>query len=75
MQFLSNQQTSSQRQKIGLYLGPVLFSILLILPQPIAMPENSMQVAAVALLMACYWITEAIPIPATALMPIVLFPL
>ncbi len=34
-----------------------------------------MQVAAIAILMATYWITEAIPIPATALMPIVLFPL
>ncbi len=33
-----------------------------------------MSVAAVAALMACYWVSEAIPIPATALMPIVLFP-
>jgi len=39
------------------------------------MPDNSMQVAAVAILMATYWMSEAIPIPATALMPIVLFPL
>ena len=39
------------------------------------MPDNSMQVAAVAVLMATYWMSEAIPIPATALMPIVLFPL
>jgi len=31
--------------------------------------------AAVALLMAVWWITEAIPIPATALLPVVLFPL
>jgi len=30
---------------------------------------------AVAILMACWWITEAIPIPATALLPLVLFPL
>jgi sodium-dependent dicarboxylate transporter 2/3/5 len=30
--------------------------------------------AAVALLMAIWWITEAIPIPATALLPVVLFP-
>lgn len=34
-----------------------------------------MQVAAIALLMATFWISEAIPIPATALLPIVLFPL
>jgi sodium-dependent dicarboxylate transporter 2/3/5 len=31
--------------------------------------------AAVALLMATWWITEAIPIPATALLPLILFPL
>lgn len=33
-----------------------------------------MQVAAIAILMATFWMTEAIPIPATALIPIVLFP-
>lgn len=65
----------SSRQKIGLLLGPLLFVFILLLPQPADMPEYSLQVAAVALLMATYWITEAIPIPATALMPIVLFPL
>jgi len=71
----SKIKISSQRQQIGLYLGPVLFFILLALPQSPDMPENSMQVAAVAVLMATYWMSEAIPIPATALMPIVLFPL
>jgi sodium-dependent dicarboxylate transporter 2/3/5 len=65
----------SSRQKIGLLLGPLLFVFVYLLPQPADMPEHSLQVAAVALLMATYWITEAIPIPATALMPIVLFPL
>ena len=72
---MSNTDTFSRRQQIGLLLGPVLFFILLALPQPVDMPDNSMQVAAVAILMATYWMSEAIPIPATALMPIVLFPL
>lgn len=63
------------RPLIGLLTGPVLFFILLAIPQPADMPDNSMQVAAVAVLMATYWMTEAIPIPATALIPIVLFPL
>ena len=62
------------RRKIGLWLGPLLFSILLILPRPIGMPPEAMKVAGVAALMAVWWITEAIPIPATALLPIVLFP-
>ena len=33
-----------------------------------------MKVAAVAVLMAIWWVTEAIPIPATGLLPIALFP-
>lgn len=38
------------------------------------MKPEAMRVAAVAALMAIWWITEAIPIPATALIPIALFP-
>lgn len=72
---MSNINNLYQRQKIGLVLGPILFFILLVIPQPNGMPDSSMQVAAVAVLMATYWITEAIPIPATALLPIVLFPI
>jgi sodium-dependent dicarboxylate transporter 2/3/5 len=39
------------------------------------MPPAAARVAAVAILMAVLWITELIPIPATALLPVVLFPL
>ncbi|MDH5736359.1 MAG: SLC13 family permease, partial [Gammaproteobacteria bacterium] len=64
------------KQKLyGLTLGPVLFIIFLLLPQPEGMPPFAMQVAAVAVLMATYWISEAIPLAATALLPIALFPL
>ena len=38
------------------------------------MSASAIKVAAVAILMATWWITEAIPIPATALLPIALFP-
>lgn len=65
----------SKRQLAGLITGPLLFLIILALPQTADMPDNSLQVAAVALLMATFWISEAIPIPATALLPIALFPL
>jgi solute carrier family 13 (sodium-dependent dicarboxylate transporter), member 2/3/5 len=72
---MSLSRILSQRQTAGLFLGPLLFIILLVLPEPHNAPEHAMQVAAVAVLMATYWMTEAIPIPATALLPIVLFPL
>ena len=65
----------SKQKLYGLIAGPLLFFILLLLPQPEGMPPYAMQVAAVAALMATYWISEAIPLAATALLPIVLFPL
>ncbi|MFT5426560.1 MAG: sodium-dependent dicarboxylate transporter 2/3/5 [Gammaproteobacteria bacterium] len=63
------------RSNIGLIVGPLLFILLLFLPQPEGLSEQGMAVAGVAVLMAIWWITEAIPIPATALIPIVLYPL
>jgi len=62
------------KSNIGLILGLGLFIILLALPTPEAMSPQAMHVAAVATLMAIWWMTEAIPIPATALLPIFLFP-
>lgn len=63
------------RQKIGLFLGPLLFISMLLIPSPSGMEPNAQKMAAVALLMATWWMTEAIPIPATSLLPIALFPL
>ncbi len=60
---------------IGLFIGLLLFFSLLILPLPDGMKPEAMKVAAVAALMATFWISEVIPIPATALLPIALFPL
>ncbi len=47
---------------------------MLLLGPPEGMAIVAWRTAAVGLLMAIWWITEAIPIPATALLPIVLFP-
>ncbi|HSN69634.1 MAG TPA: DASS family sodium-coupled anion symporter [Thermoanaerobaculia bacterium] len=61
-------------QRTGLLLGLALFLAVLILPPPAAMPPAAWRTAAVAVLMASWWITEALPIAATALLPLVLFP-
>lgn len=59
---------------IGLLGGTLAFVIMLVCPAPHGMPAQAWSVAAVTVLMAVWWITEAIPIPATALVPIVAFP-
>ena len=65
----------TRRQKIGLALGPILFILMLIIPVPADMSPVAQKMAAVALLMATWWMCESIPIPATSLLPIPLFPL
>ncbi len=63
------------RQKTGLILGPILFLLMLAMPLPQGMTPAAQKMAAVAILMATWWMSEAIPIPATSLLPIALFPL
>ena len=63
------------RQKIGLVLGLSIFTVLLLLPPPENMDPLAMKAAAVSLLMAVFWVTEAISIFATSFLPIALFPL
>ena len=68
-------ESDSLRSRIGLFLGPAVFlSVLLFLDLDPQNPLVTRMVAIVAL-MAIWWITEAIPLAATALLPIVLFPL
>ncbi len=63
------------RKKVGFFLGPILFVLsLIVLPKISDLSPAAVKVAAVAFLMTIWWITEAIPIPATALLPLALFP-
>ncbi len=66
---------ASVRQRVGLIAAPALFLLLLLLPAPEGMSVAAWRTAAAGLLMATWWVTEAIPIPATALLPLALFPL
>jgi len=69
-----HDSSSKLRPRIGIIAGPLLFLIMLLLPPPDDMSAAAWQVAAVAALMVVWWISEALPIAATALLPIVLFP-
>ena len=70
-----NRIGQSYRRLAAIGLGLLLFALTIILPPPEDMPAIAWQVAGVAALMAVWWITEALPIPITALVPIVAFPL
>ncbi|MQA10659.1 MAG: DASS family sodium-coupled anion symporter [Pseudonocardiaceae bacterium] len=65
---------AARRQWIGLALGPVLGALAYLL-LPNSLSADGKAAAAIAVLMATWWVTEAIPLPATALLPLVLFPL
>ncbi len=59
----------------GLAAGLVIFLIILALPSPVGLSVEGKRAAATALLMTIWWITEAIPIYATAFLPLALYPL
>lgn len=59
----------------GLFLGPLLFILTLVFFKPDGLSSEAQAVLATTLWVATWWITEAIPIPATSLLPVVLLPL
>lgn len=65
---------STLRNKIGFFAGPAVFITMLLIEPPQGLEPQAWYVAGVAAFMAIWWVTEAIPIPATALLPIILFP-
>jgi len=69
-----SEYTRSKAQKIGLILGPILFLLVLLFDFVPGKPVVT-RMAAIALLMSVWWITEAIPLAATAILPMILYPL
>ena len=61
--------------RVGLLAGPALFTLVMLLPPPAGLPPAGRLTAATAVLMAVWRLTEALPLAATALVPLVLFPL
>ena len=61
------------RKKIGLVFGPILF-LLILLADIEGLSWDAKVIAASTAWIACWWLTEAIPIPITSLLPIILFP-
>ncbi len=61
--------------RIGLFLGPALALGLLLLGAPEGLSREAWACAALLVLMAIWWATEAIPIAVTALLPLAVLPL
>jgi sodium-dependent dicarboxylate transporter 2/3/5 len=62
-------------KKIGFWSGILLFIAILIFFNPDDLSQRGQITAAVFILMGIWWATEALPLPATALIPIIAFPL
>lgn len=63
------------KKHIFLMAGPLAFLILQGFNPPAGMPDSAFSMLGITLWMAIWWVTEAIPIGVTALLPIILFPL
>jgi sodium-dependent dicarboxylate transporter 2/3/5 len=59
----------------GLWGGLAAFIVMLILAPPQGMPLAAWRTTAIVLLMATWWMTQALPLTATALVPFLAFPL
>lgn len=61
------------RQRFGLLFGPLGFATVLFF-RPLGLEFEATAVLATTLWVVVWWITEAVPIPVTSLLPIALFP-
>ena len=71
----SSGSDGAMGRRIGLWLGPALFLVVVGFADLQPGEPQVTRMAAVATLMAVWWISEAIPLAATSLLPLVLYPL
>ena len=62
-------------KRIGFWLGLAAFLATLILPVPQGMPPAAWPTAGLVAWMALWWMTEALPLSVTALLPFIVLPL
>ena len=72
---IAGAAASQRRRIVGRVLAAAVFTLMLFLPPPEGLSVEAWRVAAVAMLLAIFWLSEALPVAATALLPLVLFPL
>ncbi|WP_305098489.1 SLC13 family permease [Croceibacterium aestuarii] len=62
-------------KRIGFWAGLAAFALTLAVPAPGSMPPQAWLVAGLVVWMACWWMTEALPLTATALLPFLVLPM
>lgn len=62
-------------RQIGLIAGPLIFAITAITAPPAGMNAGAWLVAGLVIWMAAWWITEAVPMTVTGLLPFIALPL
>ena len=66
---------SKQQFKFLSLVAGIVFSLALFFFNPLALDARAAKTLAIAALMVTWWVTEAVPMPVVALLPLVLFPL
>lgn len=68
------RETPDLKYPICLLAGPILFIAAMFIPVTAGFTYPMKALVASTLWIAVWWVTEAVPIPATSLLPLVLFP-
>ena len=62
-------------KRFGFWFGLIAFLTTLLVPAPVGMPPLAWPTLGLVMWMAAWWMTEALPLTATALLPFVVLPL